>query len=515
MPSLSPATFEEFAAEAVRGGVVPVVRTRLADLHTPVSVFLQVAAGEPHAFLLESIEGGEHVGRYSFVGAKPKMIVRGDGDKTHVEQDGRTVMHEMTAVEFLRKWFGEHKLAEREGLPPLAGGAIGYMGYGTARWFEPVLAKSFDVQAARSTKVDGESKNPPHDALFLICDTIVSLDHVRQQLTITTLAHVGEDKDTAQLHDIYARAVAETERVDRLLDHPMTVARSAKKATAADTKIECNWSQAGYEDGVRKIQEHILAGDCYQAVLSLRFSRSVQAEPLEVYRALRTTNPSPYMFLMHLGDEALVGSSPEMLVRCRGRALDYRPIAGTRKRGKTAEEDRALAQELLADEKENAEHMMLVDLGRNDLGRVAEYGSVLVDQLRFIERYSHVMHMVTALSARLREGLDCYDALASCFPAGTVSGAPKIRAMEILAGIEPTPRGIYSGSILYVDYAGNLDSCIAIRTMRMHGSGATKTAEVQAGAGIVADSVPANEYEECMNKAKTLLAAMARAEEGL
>ena len=513
MPALSPVTFEEFAVEAARGGVVPVVRTRLADLHTPVSMFLQIAAGEPHAFLLESIEGGEHVGRYSFVGAKPKMIVRGVGEKTFVEQDGRTVTHGMNAVAYLRQWFSEHKLVEREGLPPLAGGAIGYMGYEAARWFEPVLAKSFAEQAASAPDTNGA--NAENDALFLFCDTIVAHDHVRQQLTITTLAHVGDDKDDARLHDIYTRAVAETERVDRLLDHPLTVSRSAKKSAGAEAIVECNWSQAGYENGVRKIQEHILAGDCYQAVLSLRFSRSVQAEPLEIYRALRTTNPSPYMFLMQLGEEALVGSSPEMLVRCRGRALDYRPIAGTRKRGKSAEEDRALAHELLADEKENAEHMMLVDLGRNDLGRVAEYGTVHVDQLRFIERYSHVMHMVTALSARLREGLDSFDALASCFPAGTVSGAPKIRAMEILAGIEPTPRGVYAGSILYVDYAGNLDSCIAIRTMRMHGNGNAKTAEVQAGAGIVADSVPANEYEECMNKAKTLLAAIARAEEGL
>jgi len=303
--------------------------------------------------------------------------------------------------------------------------------------------------------------------------------------------------------------------VNLLLDHPVTPLNPAHIGSDKKTEITSNMPRVEYENGVRKIQEHILAGDCYQAVLSQRFSRPVSSAPLEVYRALRTTNPSPYMFLLQLGDETLVGSSPEMLVRCRGRALDYRPIAGTRPRGSNTEHDRMLADELLADEKENAEHMMLVDLGRNDLGRIAEYGSVRVEHLRSIEHYSHVMHMVTSLKAKLRDGLDSFDAFASCFPAGTVTGAPKIRAMEILAGLEPTPRGVYAGSVLYVDYGGNLDSCIAIRTMRFHGAGSSHVADIQAGAGIVADSIPANEFDECVNKAKALLRAIELAEEGL
>jgi len=275
--------------------------------------------------------------------------------------------------------------------------------------------------------------------------------------------------------------------------------------------LESNWTRRGFEDGVRRIQQHIAAGDCYQVVLSQRFSTKFSGQPLAIYRALRADNPSPYMFFLRLGDETIIGASPEMLVRCHGQRLDYRPIAGTRKRGATETEDWMLAEDLKTDEKEVAEHMMLVDLGRNDLGRVADYGSVKIETLMGIERYSHVQHLVTTLRARLRNGLDRFDALASCFPAGTVTGAPKIRAMEIIRELEPDRRGVYAGAVLYMDYAGNLDSCIAIRTIIWRDG----KASVQAGAGIVADSVPEHEYAETVNKARALFRAIALAKKGL
>jgi anthranilate synthase component 1 len=275
--------------------------------------------------------------------------------------------------------------------------------------------------------------------------------------------------------------------------------------------FESNWAQRDFEAAVCRVKEHIAAGDCYQAVLSQRMSREVKAEPISIYRALRATNPSPYMYFLRMDEETIIGASPEMLVRCRGQRLDYRPIAGTRKRGATEMEDWMLGEEMRADEKEVAEHTMLVDLGRNDLGRVAEYGSVKVEDLMGIERYSHVQHLVSSLRARLRDGLDRFDALASCFPAGTVTGAPKVRAMEIIQQLEPEPRGVYAGAVLYMDYADNLDSCIAIRTIVMRDGRAL----VQAGAGIVADSVPEREYEETLNKARALMRAIELAEKGL
>jgi anthranilate synthase component 1 len=513
MLDLQPATFEEFEREAARGNVVPVVRAVLADLQTPVGAFLRVAEGEPFAFLLESVEGGERVARYSFLGAKPEMIVRGRGHETIVERDGaREVYANVRATDFLREHFRGRKLAARANLSPFAGGAVGFLAYDAVRWFEPVL--------------DDGTTNDADDAVFMFCRTVLAFDRVRQQIEISSVVMTDEaGGDRARLQNLYDDAVRETARVEELLrGEPTQRARlneyscsrldedsHAARLERESPRFVSDWERGDFERAVEQIKEHILAGDCYQVVLSQRFTARVSAPPVEIYRALRALNPSPYTFFLRLGDLSIVGASPEMLVRSRGRELEYRPIAGTTPRGATDEEDARLAAEMRADEKEVAEHMMLVDLGRNDLGRVAEYGSVRVNNLMTVERYSHVQHLVTGLSARLREGADRFDALAACFPAGTVTGAPKVRAMQIIRALEPTRRGVYAGAVLYLDYAGNLDSCISIRTLVLRGT----RAELQAGAGVVADSVPAREYDECVNKARAIVRAVELAERGL
>jgi len=344
---------------------------------------------------------------------------------------------------------------------------------------------------------------------------VLAFDRVRQQIEITSCVMTEEAAESRErLRELYDAAVAETERVERLLSEapaPTAVVDEGRREENGRGHFESNWSREEFESAVVKIKEHIAAGDCYQAVLSQRFSKECGVDPVQIYRALRATNPSPYMYFLRMGRETVVGASPEMLVRCRGQRLDYRPIAGTRKRGATETEDWLLGEELKADEKEVAEHTMLVDLGRNDLGRVSDYGSVEVGELMTLERYSHVMHLVTSLRSRLRDDRDRFDALAACFPAGTVTGAPKVRAMQIIGGLEPTPRGVYAGAVLYVDYADNLDSCISIRTVVVRDG----SAHVQAGAGIVADSVPEREYEETVNKARAVLNAIEMAERGL
>ena len=515
MIDLQPASFTEFARETERGNVVPVVRTVLADLQTPVGALMRLAGDARYAFLLESVEGGERVARYSFLGAEPEMVVRGRGNRTIIER-GETIetLNDVRAVDYLRDHFRQRKLARRAGLAPMAGGAVGYLAYDAVRWFEPVLDDRAGIDA-----VD-ENGDERDDAVFMFYRTVLAFDRVRQQIEITSVVLTDEARgSTPRLQALYEQALAETERIERLLLTGLPIAHTAPDSSTATAEAEkqtagftSNWTKEEFESAVESIREHIAAGNCYQAVLSQKFSTRVTAPPLEIYRALRATNPSPYMYFLRMGgDEAVVGASPEMLVRCRGQRLDYRPIAGTRRRGATETEDWLLGEEMRADEKEVAEHTMLVDLGRNDLGRVADYGSVEVDELMAVERYSHVQHLVTRLRARLREGADCFDALASCFPAGTVTGAPKVRAMQIIRDLEPNRRGIYAGAVLYIDYADNLDSCIAIRTLVVRGG----VAEVQAGAGIVADSVPEREYEETINKAKALWRAVELAERGL
>jgi anthranilate synthase component 1 len=502
MLDLQPATFEDFLDEAKRGNVVAVVRSVLADLQTPTGALLRVAGNARHAFLLESVEGGERVARYSFLGVEPEMIVRGVGSKTIIERNGQhETLDNVRVMEFVREHFRDRELARRSGLAPLAGGAVGFLAYDAARWFEPVL--------------DKEDKTPfeQTDAIWMFYRTVLAFDRVRQRVEITSVVFTEEAEGShARLKELFERAVAETARLERALLQDSTLPPEDSHALDGETvAFQSNWTRQGFEDAVRAALEHIAAGDCYQVVLSQRFNKRTAAHPVSIYRALRATNPSPYMYFLRLNDEAIIGASPEMLVRCRGQRLDYRPIAGTRKRGATEAEDWMLGEEMRTDEKEVAEHMMLVDLGRNDLGRVADYGSVEVGELMTVERYSHVQHLVTSLRARLRERLDRFDALASCFPAGTVTGAPKVRAMEIIRELEPDRRGVYAGAICYMDYADNLDSCIAIRTIVLKDG----EASVQAGAGIVADSVPEREYEETVNKARALVRAIEMAERGL
>src|SRR2546423_6263641 len=500
MLDLTPATFEDFERETERGNVVPITRAVLADLQTPVGAFLRIANEAPHSFLLESIEGGERLARYSFLGAKPWMIVRGRGDQTEVQRDGETQVHDQDAIAFLRAYFKKQKLARRPGLAPFCGGAVGYLGYDAAHWFEPVL------------RVNGSQPQPVDDAVWMFFRTVLAFDRVQQQIEITSVVFVDEAAGNRdELRKLYEAAVNEIGCIEECLAKSAEMPKRLETLGQTTVHFQSNWPRAQFEAAVAKVKDHIAAGDCYQVVIAQKFTKPTAADPVAIYRALRATNPSPYMYLLRIGDEAIIGSSPEMLVRCHGQRLDYRPIAGTRPRGDTEAEDWVLGEEMRNDEKEVAEHTMLVDLGRNDLGRVSDYGSIKVDELMTVERYSHVQHLVTSLRSRLRDDLDRFDALASCFPAGTVTRAPKIRAMQIIDELEPSKRGVYAGAVGYVDYAGNLDSCIAIRTIELRNGIAT----VQAGAGIVADSVPEREYEECVNKARALFRAIELAESGL
>jgi len=503
MLDLQPASFEAFESEARQGNVVPVVRSVLADLHTPVGTFMRIADNAPYSFLLESVEGGERIARYSFLGAEPEMIVRGKGMQTFVERDGRTETFPTVATEWVRDYFRGRSLARRPGLVPFAGGAVGYVGYDAAKWFEPVLRDEHT-----------EPLDLPTDALWMFYRTLIAFDRVKQRLEIVSIVLTEEAGGSqSKLRELYDDAVARTKEVEKKIFEVRSLPAQApaQDQHRENISLQSNWTRRAFEEAVRLVKDHIAAGDCYQVVLSQRFSAQFDGEPLQIYRALRAINPSPYMFFLRVGDETVVGASPEMLVRCHGQRLDYRPIAGTRKRGATETEDWMLSEDLKSDQKEIAEHMMLVDLGRNDLGRVSDYGSVKVEDLMRVERYSHVQHLETSLRSRLRDGLDRFDALASCFPAGTVTGAPKIRAMEIIRALEPDRRGIYAGSVLYLDYADNLDSCIAIRTIVLRNGEAL----VQAGAGIVADSIPEHEYAETVNKARAMFRAIEMAQRGL
>jgi len=488
-------SYRAFAEAAQQGTVAAVVRSIPADLLTPLAAYLKLAKTSRYAFLLESVEGGEHLARYSFLGADPEVIVTGRGAETWITRAGATVKHDQTAIEYLRAHFQHRHLANADSIAPFAGGAVGYLGYGAAQWFDPAM---------HSIPSNG------NDAVFMIFNSLIAFDHARQQLQIRATADVAQIRnDETKLRAAFEDATRRTESVVEALRRPIEW-NLPDFDDASRVTFDSNFSRPDFENAVRETQELIAAGECYQAVLSQRFSRKTDADEVGIYRALRATNPSPYMYLLKCGDESLIGASPEMLVRCRGERLEYRPIAGTRPRGIDSQDDTRLADELLADEKERAEHVMLVDLGRNDLGKVAKYGTVVPERLMKVEKYSHVQHLVTELSATLRDGFDRFDALGACFPAGTVTGAPKIRAMQAIADLEHGPRGVYAGAVLYADYAGNLDSCIAIRTIELRDG----VASVQAGAGIVADSQPSSEYEETLNKSRALQNAVAIAEAG-
>jgi anthranilate synthase component 1 len=491
-------TFEEFTELARRGTFVPVVKEIMADLLTPVSAFLKIAEHSDYAFLFESVEGGEQVARYSFLGKDPFLVLRSRGGKTIVDRSGVTTESDEPFVPALRKLMAEFRAPFVQGLPRFTGGAVGYIGYDASVAFEPALSGAW-ANAAWTQDTRPASGD---DAGFMLFDTVLAFDHVKHRILIIANARITADEDLSAL---YQFACAKIQFLEGELERGLSQAPSPGRTAPA---VESNVSRERFEAGVRTIKERIAAGDIYQAVLSQRFEVRVESEPLTVYRALRHVNPSPYMYFIRMGKFAIVGSSPEMLVRVEGQHVETHPIAGTRPRGRNDEEDLRLADELKRNEKERAEHVMLVDLGRNDLGRVCEFGSVKVPQYMGLERYSHVMHLVSTVEGRLADDRDHLDALVSCFPAGTVSGAPKIRAMQILAELEPTRRDLYAGAVGYIDFAGNLDFCIAIRTITLHDG----VARVQAGAGIVADSNPAAEYEETRDKARALLQAIEMAE---
>ena len=489
-------TFEEFTELARRGTFVPVVKEIMADLLTPVSAFLKIAEHSDYAFLFESVEGGEQVARYSFLGKDPFLVLRARDGRTMVDRSGVTSESTEAFVPMLRKLMTEFNAPFVPDLPRFTGGAVGFIGYDASVAFETALRGAWADAAWAKTEA-GED-----DAGFMLFDTVLAFDHVKHRILIIANARVTADEDLSALYQFACAKIGFLEReLERGLSHAPPQHRPAPS-------ISSNVTRETFESGVRTIKEHIAAGDIYQAVLSQRFEARVEAEPFTVYRALRHVNPSPYMYFIRMGGLAIVGSSPEMLVRVEGRRAETHPIAGTRPRGRNDDEDLRLAEELKRNEKERAEHVMLVDLGRNDLGRVCEYGSVRVPQYMALERYSHVMHLVSTVEGQLADNTDHLDALVSCFPAGTVSGAPKIRAMQILCELEPTRRELYAGAVGYIDFAGNLDFCIAIRTITIRDG----IARVQAGAGIVADSNPAAEYEETRDKARALIQALGMAE---
>jgi anthranilate synthase component 1 len=491
-------SFAEFRRLALSGNVIPVAASVVADLASPVAAYLKLAnpyaeRAHPYSFLLESVEGGERIARYTYFGADPFLTLRSRRREIVVERAGRRVHESGIIFDYLREIGSAYRAAVPAGIPPFSAGAVGYIAYEAVRQLERLPAR-----VEPDVELD--------DVFFMYYRNLVAFDHVAHRMLIVSNVFTEEGKGS--LETKYRAAVREIERMRRILQDRRLPLAPRRAARAGRSSIESNLSKRQFERMVRRGQEYIRAGDVYQVVLSQRLTVPLRVPAFDVYRQLRVVNPSPYLYFLRLGPVTVLGSSPEMLVKVNGRALEYRPIAGTHPRGRSEEEDATLAERLLADEKERAEHLMLVDLGRNDLGRVAETGSVKPRELMFVERYSHVMHLVSRLEATLRPDRDSYAALASCFPAGTLSGAPKIRAMEIIDELEPTRRGLYGGAVLYADFSGNLNACIAIRTIVAR----DRTAYLQAGAGIVADSVPSTEYQESMNKARALLKAIEMAE---
>src|ERR1700723_908349 len=497
----------EFLQLAATHSLVPVFRTLTADLETPVSAFLRLASDEPQSFLLESVEGGEKVGRYTFIGIRPYRTILSRGSSIVINERGKSKTLQGDVFALLKELLAGQKPAHIPGLAPFTSGAVGFFAYDVVRQLErlPSLAE--------------DDLGVP-DACLMFFDEVLAFDHVRKQIQLIVTADLGRQKPSAA----YADAKKRLGRLEKRLARPIPKPRHAPPK--GKLSVTSHTLKKDFLAGVARIKEYIAAGDIFQAVLSQRFEVKPGVDPFSIYRALRIVNPSPYLYFLRFGLEnewarltapsskpsnksstCLVGSSPELLVRVQQRHVEYRPIAGTRPRAASEEEDLRIEQELLADEKERAEHVMLVDLGRNDIGKVCEFGTVKVKSLMHVERYSHVMHLVSSLEGQLKEGLSAVDAFCSCFPAGTLSGAPKIRAMEIIEELEPTRRGIYGGSVFYADFSGNFDSCIAIRSMLLKG----EQGYIQAGGGIVADSVPEEEYEESVNKAKAVVRAVERA----
>lgn len=489
-------SLDDFRALAAQGTLIPLYREILADHETPVSAFSKIDHG-PTAFLLESVEGRENWARYSFLGSGSPVTIREDRGATVITEGRKVRRLPATAdpMTVLKDVMQAYRPVTVPGLPRFIGGAVGYAGYDVVRSFE-------DIGTRRKDGIDVPA------FAFVITDTLVIFDRVTQTIKVVANAHVTDQRE-AVVRKAYKDATGRIEKIIARLRRPLK--RQRPKTRRTPLSFTPNMSKADFEKMVVKTKEYIRAGDIVQAVVSQRWETTMQAKPFELYRALRVINPSPYLYYVRIGGVELVGSSPEILVRCEEGQVAVRPIAGTRPRGKTPDEDRALAQELLADEKERAEHVMLVDLGRNDLGRVARIGSVRMDALMQIERYSHVMHIVSHVRGELAAGKDAYDVFRACFPAGTVSGAPKIRAMQIIEELEPTRRGPYAGAVGYFSFSGNMDVCINIRTVVLKG----RRAYIQAGAGIVADSNPEHEYVETCNKSRAMMKAIEMAERGL
>lgn len=482
----------EFRRLAEKGNLIPVYREILADTFTPVTAFLRLG-GRP-SFLLESVEGGEKWARYSFIGSRPSKVLRGRGRTVEVieDQNAPVVIEADNPLDIIKQEIAAYRPVEVKGLPRFFGGLVGYIGYDMVRFFE---------QVQQSEKQD---LGLP-DFFLMLTDTMLIFDSLRQKIQVVSNAHVnGGDVEA-----VYRESVQKIDAIITRLTSPAELLNRDDGGSSAG--FVSNMQKQDFLSAVERCKEYVMAGDIVQVVLSQRFERPSRVDPFTAYRALRVINPSPYMYYLDTGEAKLVGSSPEILVRMENGRIVLRPIAGTRRRGETESADRALEAELKSDPKEIAEHIMLVDLGRNDVGRVAKIGSVTVTDLMTVERYSHVMHLVSNVEGDLKDGLDAFDVLAACFPAGTVSGAPKVRAMEIIEELEPARRGPYAGSVGYFSYSGNMDMCITIRTLIMKDG----KVHVQAGAGIVADSDPEKEYVETVNKAKGMMKAVDMAEEGL
>jgi anthranilate synthase component I len=493
--SLKP-SYEEFLKLTERGNLIPIRDELLADTETPLTAYQKLTRHDPtNSFILESVEGGEHLGRYSFIGLQPRTILTEKNGKLILAGPGQGDQKVERALkgdplEAVAEQLKPYRPVPVDGLPRFTGGMVGFLGWEYVTHVEP-------VPRGRKTGLDLPLLH------FLLVDTLVIFDRVRQVIQIVANAHVQGDPKQA-----YEEARTRIQKIKQLLECPAALPNYELPEVLPEAEFECDISKSEYIEMVSRGKQYIKQGDIFQFVPSQRFSMRTGADPLAIYRALRMINPSPYMFLMNLGDFSLVGSSPEIHVRCEEGLAEIRPIAGTRPRGKTEAEDQTLAKELLADEKERAEHLMLVDLARNDLGRVSKYESVTVPRFMTVEQYSHVMHIVSQVTGRVKEGQTAFDLMRATFPAGTLSGAPKIRAMQIISELEKKERGAYGGALGYFAFNGNLDTCIIIRTLVLKGG----RAYVQAGAGVVDDSIPEKEYEETVNKARALVKAVALAE---
>ncbi len=485
---------ESFAGLAAKGNLIPVYREIMADMDTPVSAFRKIDDGR-YSFLLESIEGGEKWARYSFLGAAPSVVIRSSAASVEILKDGELLetISSDDPLETVRNYLARFTPVEIDGLPRFFGGAVGYLGYDMVRFFE-------DLPSSKPTLIDA------HDCCFLITDTLLIFDNVRQKIKVVANALL----EGSLPEDAYDDAIARIDALIARLKSPLPPALSTA-TPAKPVSFVSNLTREEFENAVGKAKEYIRAGDIIQVVLSQRLSGDLTVDPLDIYRVLRTLNPSPYMFFLRMDDTVVLGASPEVMVRKEGDKVELRPIAGTRPRGETAEEDRQQEEDLLADPKERAEHVMLVDLGRNDLGRVCKTGTVTVSELMVVERYSHVMHIVSNVQGELLPDNDAFDLVRATFPAGTLSGAPKVRAMEIIDELEPCRREIYGGAVGYFSFSGNMDLAIAIRTLVVKDG----KIHLQAGAGLVADSDPAAEYQETLNKAMAVVKAIETVERGL